>query len=396
MIRAFRPDSSRRGAVAVLFVFLLIPLLGILALAIDAAWIAQTKTELQNAADAAALAGAQKLMSGYVMYNMPRQNNQATILSTAEADATASVRQIANHNAAGGVKSLVLNDADVEFGFTDAQGGYQPISQKGGYPNTVTVVLRRDSGANTPLTLFFSRIFGINSTEITASAAATTYAGVVTSFNPGAGVRGLLLPVAFDINAWNSFLVDGKSPDGQIHAGPNGCPQMQVYPSPTNCPGNFGLVCIGPKTNSASDYNYWVVNGPSPADIQYLVDNQMLPVSLSGPEDWDGSPGLKSNLSDAFGDLAISGVPKLLPLFRPVSTNPYQAASGQGSNSEYDIVGFAGVVISAGGGHGGSLELSVQPCAVIDATAVFQVGSVAPTGTTTSLITTLVPPRLSK
>jgi Flp pilus assembly protein TadG len=396
MTRAFRDKSGRRGAVAVLIAILLVPLLGLLAFGIDAGWIALTKTELQNAADAAALAGAGQLMNGYVLYNLPGETNQAGILNTAKTNAIAQAKLVATRNGAGAVKALVLNDADVEFGFTDAQGAYSTLAQHGGYPNTVKVVLRRDNSANTPLTLFFGRIVGMNSTTVSATAAATTFAGRVTAFDPGAGLNGRLLPVAFDMNAWNQYLANGRSPDGTIHAGPNGAPQIDVYPSPTNAPGNFGLVTIGTPTNSASDYETWVSQGPTPADIAYLKNNGLLPVSLTAPEWWDGSPGLKSSLSGAFSDLASAGTHKLIPLFKPASTSPYQGPKGQGSNSYYDIVGFAGVTITQAGGNGGNLNVSVQPCAVIDPTAVYDTTTIAPTGTTSEVITTMVPPRLTQ
>jgi Flp pilus assembly protein TadG len=396
MIRASRSPSVRRGAVAVLIAIMMIPLLCLLALGIDAGWIALTKTELQNAADAAALAGAEQLMNGYVLYNLPNQANQAGVLSTAKAGAIAKAKQVASANGAGAVKSLVLNDVDVEFGFTDAQNNYSTLDQHGGYPNTVKVVLRRDNTVNTPLTLFFGRIVGMNSTTVTAMAAATTFAGRITAFDPGAGLNGLLLPVAFDNNAFNQYLVNGRSPDGTIHAGPNGAPQIDVYPSPTNAPGNFGLVQIGTPTNSASDYSTWVSQGPSSSDIAYLKNNGLLPVSLTAPQWWDGSPGLKSSLSGAFSDLAAAGKHKLIPLFAPASTSPYQGPKGQGSNSYYDIVGFAGVTITEGGGNGGNLNVSVQPCAVIDPTAVYDPSSIAPTGTTSQVMTTMVAPRLTQ
>lgn len=396
MKRAFYRNSGRRGAVAVLAAILLVPLLGLLALAIDAGWVALTRNELQNAADAAALAGAEQLMNGYVLYNLPGQTNRGGILAAAEASATAAARQIASSNAAGAVRSLVLNDADIEFGFTDAQGNYSSLATHGGYPNTVRVVVRRDASANTPLALFFGRIFGMGSTSVAATAAATTYAGRVIDFNPGTNLNGLLLPVAFDVNQWNQFLATGVSPDGNTYAGPNSAPQINVYPSPMTAPGNFGLVQIGNPTNAATDYSTWVTYGPTSSDIGYLIDHGLLPVSLSTPEWWDGSPGLKSTLVDAFADLAAAGTHKLIPLFQPASTNPYKGPKGQGSNTYYDIIGFAGVTITEGSGHGGSLNVSVQPCATLDPSAVYDTATIAPTGTTSQIITTMAPPRLTQ
>ena len=51
----------RRGAVAPLAAILLVPLLGMVAFAVDSGWMVLARSDLQNAADAAALAGAQQL-----------------------------------------------------------------------------------------------------------------------------------------------------------------------------------------------------------------------------------------------------------------------------------------------------------------------------------------------
>ncbi|MBN3821906.1 pilus assembly protein TadE, partial [Paraburkholderia sp. Se-20369] len=50
--------ARQRGSVALFFLLFLIPLLSFGALAIDIAWVATVRNQLQNAADAAALAGA--------------------------------------------------------------------------------------------------------------------------------------------------------------------------------------------------------------------------------------------------------------------------------------------------------------------------------------------------
>ena len=77
---------------------------------------------------------------------------------------------------------------------------------------------------------------------------------------------------------------------------------------------------------------------------------------------------------------AIIGQPRLLPLFKPASTSPYQAASGNGSNTTYSIVGFAGVTVTSVSGAGVNLSICVQPCSVLDPTAVFDSTSIYPVG----------------
>ena len=75
--------KPRRGAMIPLFAILLIPLLAMLAFSIDAGWMVLTRTDLQNTADAAALAGAEKLQEMWVQYYSPGQVSQSTILTQA-------------------------------------------------------------------------------------------------------------------------------------------------------------------------------------------------------------------------------------------------------------------------------------------------------------------------
>ena len=97
MVRILDNKARRPGAVIPLFAILLIPLLGMLAFAIDIGYIALVRTDLQTAADAAALAGAEKLQSLYVQYTLPGQAYQATLLSTATGNTAGSPKDTAKN-----------------------------------------------------------------------------------------------------------------------------------------------------------------------------------------------------------------------------------------------------------------------------------------------------------
>src|SRR5262245_9142439 len=106
--------QRRRGAVVPLFAILLVPLIGMLAFSIDIGWIALVKTDLQTAADAAALAGAEKLQALYVNYQaagLPgSQQSQGAILTTATTNTGTwdspiyTAEQFASYNKAGNVQ----------------------------------------------------------------------------------------------------------------------------------------------------------------------------------------------------------------------------------------------------------------------------------------------------
>jgi Flp pilus assembly protein TadG len=75
-------------------VFLWVALCVMMAFSIALGYIVAVRSELQNAADAAALAGAQQLQTYFVQYYMPGQTNQQTIYNNATTDTTTSTAPI--------------------------------------------------------------------------------------------------------------------------------------------------------------------------------------------------------------------------------------------------------------------------------------------------------------
>jgi Flp pilus assembly protein TadG len=374
-----------------LFAILLIPILAMLAFSIDAGYMVLVRTDLQSTADSAALAGAEKLQELYVQYNMPGQLIQSTILATATGNTTgspmATAEKFAHLNKAGNV-NITLLDRDVHFGFTDANGNYTyPYV---GFPNTIEVTVRRDETANTPLQLFFGGILGMQTIDLQAKARATIYSGSVSSLQVINGVDAHILPVALDYKVWDNFYKTGQSSDGVVRLNAtNGSPELQIYPCPGNAPGNFGLLDVGPPANNVPAFRSWIDSGETPNDISYLLNNNLLPVSMAAPKSWKGGPGLKSTLESDFASQIWQ--PNLIPLFKavqypdPSNGNNYIAASGNGSNATYAIVGFVGVCISYANGNGSNMNISIQPMAVIDPTAV--IGNLQPAGAQTSPLT---------
>jgi Flp pilus assembly protein TadG len=405
--------KTRRGAVAPLTAILMIVLIGMAAFAVDIGWMVVAQSELQDAADAAALAGAGQLMSPSVQFSLPLQTatNQASILSAAQTSAKTYAKNFAGYHKAGGVSNLVLLDNDIEFGLTDSKGNYTKYTGNTLYatsfPNTIKVTLRLDStqGGNGPLSLFFGSVMGQGTTNVTATASATIYTGTVDNFSNSANAG--LLPMTVDVNAWNNFLATGTSSDGLIHLDGNGLPQMQVYPSPSLAPGNFGMLSLDDSSNSASAIAGWIDNGLSSCDLSALQTAKLLPLSKHDTTQWDwkGAPGFKA--SD-LNDLTV-GKTYLLPLFKPVvatTGSSYQAtdksagpatpgSGGTGSNAYYQIVQFVGIKISQ---VDKSSDAFVQPCYVSDLAAILSTSSITPAvpGSSSQLVTTFAAPKLSQ
>lgn len=400
MISPVKP-GPRRGAVAPLVAVLLVPLVAMVAFAVDMAWVVETENELQSVADAAALAGANALISdstsqnGYVQYYLAGQATQATILSNAQANARAAAKACAKANSAGGVSNLALNDSDIEFGFTDSSGAYTALPTYTGFPNTVKLIMRRDGTANGSLKLFFAPVIGTPSMDLTAKAAGTIYTGAVDSFQSVVTKPFRILPMTYDVNHWNSFLQTGKGPDGTTDTSVNGAPQLQVYPS-IKFTGNFGLLSLDQGNDGASTIRDWINNGVSSLDLQQEFNARLLPLSAhpANTWDWKGNPGLK--MSDVHAVADNIGKVYLLPLFQPVdpSQSSYAAGTGNGSHYNYDIVQFVAVTITQvdSGVH-------VQPTAYIDPNIVLSASSITPAAPPTAsapLTTTFAPPKLTQ
>ena len=390
--------TPRPGAIAPMTALLMVPLCGMAALTVDTSHLVWTQTELQSAADAAALAGADPLMNGWVKYYTPGQTGQSTILSTSEANARTYAKNWVAKNSAGGVSNLTLLDADITFGYTDAQRNYTPCPTYTGFPNTIKVTVRRDSSANSPVGLFFGPVFGLSTSSLTATAAATIYTGTPSSFQQNSnGRKIMILPMAFDVNHWNNFLATGQGPDGTTATGVNGAPQLAVYPS-TQYVGNFGELSLDQGNDGSSTISTWISNGASWSDLQNEVNDGLLPIPSGGTGwSWDGNPGLKTTTIQTADSMV--GQTYLLPLFKPYNSSQasYQAGVGSGTNYYYNIVGFTSITIS----NADSQSIYVQPAAFMDPSIVFASSSVAPatppsSGGSTGLQTVFAPPKLTQ
>ncbi|AOY98969.1 hypothetical protein BKK81_06625 [Cupriavidus sp. USMAHM13] len=193
--RPFLP--TQRGSIAVMTAVLLTVLLGCTALAVDVAYLYIVRNELQNAADAAALAGAPCLNPRTECLNT---KNSAPDWATAQQTATNAI----SLNSSTGVQ---LTSGTVEYGYWNLTGtpaGLQSLPMTPGSNDrpAVKVTLSRSTGQNGgPVPTFFARIFGTTSMPVSATAVA------VFSI-PGYAGHGSLFPVAitkclYD-NYWNS------------------------------------------------------------------------------------------------------------------------------------------------------------------------------------------------
>ncbi len=369
--------ARRPGAIVPLVAISMPVFLALVAFMVDTGNIVVTMTELQNAADSSALAGASQLQIPVISSSL-----QATLAPTAVANAKQMAQQYCLLNSAGGV-NLQLADSDIVVGYQASAGdAVVPYASGQPFPNAVQVTVRRDTTTNNPLSLFFGPAIGTSTWSGSASATAAnlTTRYDITGFNTTTNSPNpLLLPIGLDLNYLQNFLATGQSPDGIVHddytavaPSTNNLPPLNVtkgadnipelygtYPDTTS-PGNFGLVNLNytNPVNNDPQFASWIVYGPTPSDIASFGTNGFQATS-SSPTVVKGGPGLKSNLVSDLN--SIIGEPRILPVF--------SSYSGQGSNTSYTIVGFMGVTVVQASGHGSNETITFQPMQVTDPTA---------------------------
>lgn len=359
-----RNRKGRRGAAAVFVAVSVTALVGVAALAIDVGVLYNARSELQRAADASALAGAEKLLD-LDRLKGTGMGNVADDLAAAAQEA----RTFASRNKILNVNPGVL-DSDITIGFLRNPSNLsEPIDTSDpSLFNTVQIKLRRDSSSNGSISLFFGRIFGLQSKDMSSQAAATYSDGVIGYKVTDKSGNADLLPLALHVNAWRNLInragtvYDNYSYDNDsktVSGGSDGVPELNLYPGagPTQLPpGNYGTVDIGNPNNSTADLSRQIRQGVSKEDLAWFGGT--LKLGPDGTLMLNGDTGLSAGIKD---DLAsIIGKPRAIPLFRQVT--------GNGNNSMFTVVGFAGIRILNVKltGAMNSKQVVIQPAYVVD------------------------------
>jgi Flp pilus assembly protein TadG len=169
--------SNDRGAVAVMIAITLPVLLGFAALSIDIGQALVARNELQDVADAGALAGARRLGTIYQGLS-PAQ--QVSYTMTDPVPVYSDVQNVASQNYGAG-RSITVNVGDISIGQWNATNKTLTVTSTN--PDAVRVTARLDGTTNGPVSTFLANIMGISSVDVRATAtAALTGTGTT---NPG-------------------------------------------------------------------------------------------------------------------------------------------------------------------------------------------------------------------
>jgi Flp pilus assembly protein TadG len=170
-----RKGPCRLGAIAPLTAVLMIPMLGLTALAIDLGYLALVQTQLQNVADAAAMAAATEMITN----QGPEKQVAARALAT----------EFGRLNEAGGAPVVVNSDTDITFGFWNPKTrklDSARMSEPNIKVNAVRVAIRQQTS------LFFAPLLGTSFSTVRSESIAYAPNPTVSPIAPGHGTRFLL------------------------------------------------------------------------------------------------------------------------------------------------------------------------------------------------------------
>jgi hypothetical protein len=348
-LRAHMKDQ--KGVVFILVAVALLVFIAFAALALDVGNALVVRNELQNIADAAALAGARTLgrlyecngnittCTGAMLYQ-----NQLTYQADAGAIKNA-INDVASKNQAGGKTGITINDADIVIGNWDA--ATKTLSATLISPDAVSVKARRDASANSPITTFFAGLLGINTLNVSAPATAAL-TGQSTTLTGG-------LPIPMAINkTWLTTLPCNQNL--QLHpSSAQVCAAWHAYDGNVYQPNGNGLDNLvqaltagtySSPTTTAGQTQYDFTNGTVAkifqGDFQALFNTMR--VKNDGIVDLDNNPNTWTTAVAVFDDAAVGCSP----------------------NKMITIVGFATIVITSVAGPPGNTVFGAVQCDIVE------------------------------
>jgi len=300
---------------AVFFLVMLVVILAMVAFAVDVGYLALVRTQLQVAADSAALAAAASM-------------------EKASSDPVAVAQSYAAQNRAGG-RTVEIAAADVLLGNWDMS--LRTFTPSGTPTNAVRVTARRDQTAGGEVPLLFARVLGARSCSLRTEAIAVFLTNFQGFRLPQSGSLGIL-PMAMSKETADAMVAGSGTdtwtwnPDtGTITAGADGTVEGSMYPGDKSTPGNFGTITIGPWDSSTEIQDRQIRGGLTAEDLAPYGGQFAL--GPDGALTLNGNPGISAMLQDALQ--SVVGQTRILPI--------YSTVVEQGSTAQFTLVEFIGV-----------------------------------------------------
>jgi hypothetical protein len=329
-------NRNRKGTVLILTMFMMVALMGLLALAVDLGYLMMVRSEMQRTADAAALAAGWDLIDEQVLSG---NGNPGWCVENARATAGsyAGFNLVCNDGPGLAFEDMVAGHIANPFE-PNAQMTYEDPSRF----NTVWVRIRKSTEQNGAIPLYFARALGFDSSTGEAQATATfinNIAGFQSPSSPEAW-NPMVLPFTMDEPTWCSRLQVGQDDwywnGEEMIRGCDGICELNLYPRSRDDgpPGNRGTVDLGGHNNSTCDIARQILTGLSAEDLAYHGGKLEIDFEQCGTE-LNGDTGISAAVKDELE--SIIGQKRIIPIFNTVS-NP-------GDNAIYNIVRWAGIRI---------------------------------------------------
>ena len=324
--------------------------------------IVTARGQLRTVADAAALAGANRLA-------LPLAAGVPIAAGDVTAAQTAAIGAAGDNKVLQVASTLLLNPYNTDTGTEDVVVGYINPNDPSRtftnnatylpYFNAVLVRARRDPAHNGVIPAFFSRILGFQGALAVQSSTAMTQPLGLASLNGTIGVN--LLPIILDLTTYNA-MVAGTTTDqytynastNTVTSGPDGITESMLFPVGTGSPGNWSTIKVGVNNNSTAILNSQILNGITPAEMSTFPGGMIQLNPSTGTLVFSGNPGISAGIKSSLDQ--IIGNPAIIPIY-----DPSYGTGGGGSNATYTVVKFAQVRLLATNFEGGNKYVIIQP-----------------------------------
>jgi Flp pilus assembly protein TadG len=371
---------TRLGTILVVLALTMVVLFGILGFAVDLGRIAVCRSQLQNAADASALAGAAALgTDGLIM--SPANYDQSGDIATARLRAQ-TFGQGNKYDLNGSTGIILDKSADVDVGnVTYPVTPSTPLSTTSqALSNAVRVRTRVDATHGGNLKLLFAPVINKSSTSLLATSTAMVEVFQIDTIQSISGDRCPILPITMSLSDWQKMvnnqtgidIASFNSASGQVVSSPDGLQEQQLYPGSNGTSSNNGLLQFGTSSHSNSVLSDEIVNGPDSSQV-------LAQWPPNGSPPWDSTHSFMIGADPGWRATNFDSLAQAIGQVRVIPIND-GTSPGNGANGAYRIVMLAPVrIMSSIKGGNGKGSAMVQP-AVLNAPTIIPSKTILSTG----------------
>ncbi len=377
-----RSVRRSRGTILPIVALLMVVFIGMLGFAVDLGRMAVCHTQLQTAADSAALAGASALGTDGMI--LPAWSYDQTT-DIASAQALAQKFGQGNGYDMNGQNPIIINKtSDVTAGLLSSP--YSPSSSftTSGANSPFNAVRVRtyidgDHGGN--LNFLFAPVLNQRTTTLQATSTAVVQLFQISSLQAIGGLRCPILPITMSLSDWRKMVNNQTGLDNfnynqatnQVVCGPDGLQEQQLYPGSNGTSSNNGLLQFGTSSRSNSVLSDEIINGPDSTQMTtQWPPNGSPPWNSQHSFTMGADPGWRATNFDSLAQAV--GQVRVIPIND--GTSP-----GGGSNGTYTIVMLAPVrILSSVKGGNGKGSAIVQAAVISDPTVVASQTTLATAG----------------